>query len=57
MKLERKEILKALETISVAGEGKNMVESGAVQNVLTFGDEVVVDLLLATPAFHIKQRS
>ena len=57
MKLDRKEILKALETISVAGEGKNMVESGAIQNVLTFGDEVVVDLLLATPALHIKKRA
>ena len=57
MKLDRKEILKALETISVAGEGKNMVESGAVQNVLTFGDEVVVDLLLSTPALHIKKRA
>jgi len=57
MKLDRKEILKALETISVAGEGKNMVESGAVQNVLTFGDEVVVELLLSTPALHIKKRA
>lgn len=57
MKLERKEILKALETISVAGEGKNMFESGAVQNVLTFGDEVIVDLVLATPALHIKKRA
>lgn len=57
MKLNRKEILKALETISVAGEGKNMVESGAVQNVLTFGDEVVVDLVLSTPALHIKKRA
>jgi ATP-binding protein involved in chromosome partitioning len=57
MKLDRKEILKALETISVAGEGKNMVESGAVQNVLTFGDEVVVEVLLTTPALHIKKRA
>ena len=57
MKLDRKEILKALETISVAGEGKNMVESGAVQNVITFGDEVVVDLTLSTPALHIKKRA
>lgn len=57
MKLDRKEILKALETITVAGEGKNMVESGAVQNVLTFGDEVVVDLVLTTPALHIKKRA
>jgi ATP-binding protein involved in chromosome partitioning len=57
MKLDRKEILKALETITIAGEGKNMVESGAVKNVLTFGDEVVVDLVLSTPAMHIKKRA
>lgn len=57
MKLDKKEILKALETISVSGEGKNMVESGVVQNIMTFGDEVVVDLLLTTPALHIKKRA
>ena len=57
MKLDRKEILKALETITIAGEGKNMVESGAVQNVITFGDEVVVDLQISTPAMHIKKRA
>lgn len=57
MKLNRKEILQALETITVAGEGNNMVESGAVQNVMTFGDEVVVDLVLSTPALHIKKRA
>ena len=57
MKLDRKDILKALETISIAGEGKNMVESGAVTNVVTFGDEVVVDLVLSTPAMHIKKRA
>ena len=57
MKLDRKEILKALETITIAGEGKNMVESGAVKNVITFGDEVVVDLVLSTPAMHIKKRA
>lgn len=58
MKLDRKDILKALETITIAGEGKNMVESGAVQNVVTFGnEEVVVDLLLHTPAMHIKKRA
>ena len=57
MKLDRKEILKALETITVAGEGKNMVESGAVKNVLIFGNEVTVDLIIATPAMHIKKRA
>jgi ATP-binding protein involved in chromosome partitioning len=57
MKLDRKDILKALETITIAGEGKNMVESGAIANVITFGDEVVVDLILHTPAMHIKKRA
>lgn len=57
MKLQKNEILKALETISVSGEGQNMVESGVVKNVLTFGDEVIVDLQLTTPALHIKKRA
>ncbi|MCL6462603.1 MAG: Mrp/NBP35 family ATP-binding protein [Flavobacterium micromati] len=57
MKLDRKDILKALETITIAGEGKNMVESGAVKNVLIFGNEVTVDLVIATPAMHIKKRA
>ncbi len=57
MKLDRKEILAALETITLAGEGKNMVESGAVKNVLTFGNEVIVDLIISTPAMHIKKRA
>ncbi len=57
MKLEKSEILKALESITVAGEGKNMVESGAVKNIITFGDEIVVDLVLSTPALHIRKRA
>jgi ATP-binding protein involved in chromosome partitioning len=57
MKLDRKEILKALETLTIAGEGKNMVESGAITNLITFGDEVIVDLVLSTPAMHIKKRA
>ncbi|WP_339703123.1 Mrp/NBP35 family ATP-binding protein [uncultured Marixanthomonas sp.] len=57
MKLNKTDILKALETITVAGEGKNMVESGAVKNVVTFADEVIVDVTLSTPALHIKKRA
>ncbi|MFC5048069.1 P-loop NTPase [Aquimarina hainanensis] len=57
MKLEKAAILKALESITVAGEGKNMVESGVVKNVITFGDEVIVDITLSTPALHIKKRA
>lgn len=57
MNFKKEDIYKALETISVAGEGKNMVESGAVKNVITFAEEVIVDMVIATPALHIKKRA
>jgi ATP-binding protein involved in chromosome partitioning len=57
VQLKKQDIYKALETITVAGEGQNMVDSGAVQNVVTFADEVIVDLKLSTPALHIKKRA
>lgn len=57
MSISKQDIFKALETITVSGEGKNMVDSGAVQNVMTFADEVIVDLKLSTPALHIKKRA
>ncbi len=56
MKFNKKDILAALETISLPGEGKNMVESGAVTNVVTFAEEIIVDVKIATPAMHIKKR-
>lgn len=57
MKFNKQDIFKALESISLPGEGKNMVESGAVMNVVTFADEVIVDLKMTTPALHIKKRA
>lgn len=56
MKIDRKDVLKALEQITVPGEGVNMVESGAVQNVLTFGDEVVVEISIANPAMQARKK-
>ncbi len=57
MKLEKKDIYKALETISVPGEGQNMVESGAVKNVVVFGDEVVVDITIDNPSLQAKKKT
>lgn len=57
MKLDKKEILKALETITVPGEGKNMVESGAVTNIMTFGDEVVVDVTIKNPSLQARKKT
>ncbi|WP_452597725.1 Mrp/NBP35 family ATP-binding protein [Pontimicrobium sp. MEBiC01747] len=57
MKLNKEDILKALETITVPGEGQNMVESGAVKNVVTFADEVIVDVTITNPALQARKKT
>ena len=57
MKLNKQDILKALETISAPGEGQNMVESGAVKNVVTFADEVIVDITITNPSLQAKKKT
>ncbi|RED44762.1 Mrp/NBP35 family ATP-binding protein [Seonamhaeicola aphaedonensis] len=57
MKLNKQDVLKALENITVPGEGQNMVESGAVKNVVTFGDEVIVDITINNPSLQAKKRT
>ncbi|WP_297705621.1 Mrp/NBP35 family ATP-binding protein [uncultured Eudoraea sp.] len=57
MKLDKKEILKALETITVPGEGMNMVEGGAVNNIQVFGDEVIVDITINNPSLQARKKT
>ncbi|SFN41779.1 ATP-binding protein involved in chromosome partitioning [Bizionia echini] len=57
MKLEKQDILKALESITVPGEGQNMVVSGAIKNVMTFGDEVIVDITITNPSLQAKKKT
>ncbi|MFD2586457.1 P-loop NTPase [Croceitalea marina] len=57
MKIDKKEVLKALENITVPGEGENMIESGAVTNVQVFGDEVEVDLTIKNPSLQARKKT
>lgn len=57
MKLNKQDIYKALETISAPGEGQNMVESGAVKNIVTFADEVIVDITINNPSLQAKKKT
>ena len=57
MKLAKADILKALENITVPGEGQNMVESGAVKNIQVFGDEVVVDITINNPSLQARKKT
>ncbi|KAG1651628.1 Iron-sulfur cluster carrier protein [Nymphon striatum] len=57
MKIEKQAVLKALENISVPGEGQNMVESGAVKNIQIFGDEVEVDITINNPSLQARKKT
>lgn len=57
MKLNKQEITKALQTITAPGEGQNLIESGAVTNVVTFGDEVIVDVTIKNPSLQAKKKT
>lgn len=57
MKIDKKAVLKALEQITVPGEGQNMVESGAVKNIQVFGDEVEVDVTIKNPSLQARKKT
>jgi ATP-binding protein involved in chromosome partitioning len=57
VKLNKQDILNALKTITAPGEGENMVDSGAVTNVMTFADEVIVDITIKNPSLQAKKKT
>lgn len=57
MKISKEDVLKALQTITAPGEGQNMVESGAVKNIVTFGEEVIVDITIKNPSLQAKKKA
>ncbi|SDB64614.1 ATP-binding protein involved in chromosome partitioning [Flavobacteriaceae bacterium MAR_2010_188] len=57
MKLKKQDILDALKHITAPGEGENMVDSGAVKNVMTFADEVIVDITITNPSLQAKKKT
>lgn len=57
MTLDKKVVLKALENITVPGEGQNMVESGAVKNIQIFGDEVEIDITISNPSLQARKKT
>lgn len=56
MKIEKKDIQAALSTITVPGEGANMIASGAVRNIMTFADEIVIDIVITNPAMQARKK-
>ena len=57
MKLRKEDIQNALKKITVPGEGQNMIESKAVTNIVTFGDEVVIDITINNPSLQARKKA
>ncbi|PIE48587.1 MAG: chromosome partitioning protein [Flavobacteriales bacterium] len=57
MKLEKKAIYAALDSITAPGEGKSLIESGAVKNIVIFGTEVVVDVVINNPSLQARKKT
>lgn len=57
MTYKKTDIEKALATISAPGEGKNLIESGAVKNIVTFDKEIIVDVTISNPSLQAKKKT
>ncbi len=57
MSFKKQDIYGALEKISAPGEGKNLVESNSVTNVVVFGKEVIVDVTIGNPTLQAKKKT
>ena len=56
MSFKKQDIYKALETITAPGEGKSLVENENITNVVTFGNEVIVDVTISNPTLQAKKK-
>ena len=57
MKFNKKDIELALKTITLPGEGQNMIDSQAIKNIIVFADEVIVDVTISNPSLQAKKRT
>ncbi|WP_298364052.1 Mrp/NBP35 family ATP-binding protein [uncultured Lutibacter sp.] len=56
MTFNKQDILKALETITAPGEGKSLVESEAIKNIVIFDKEVIVEVTIGNPTLQAKKK-
>ena len=56
MDITKKAVQQALTTITLPGDGKHLMESGAVKNILVFGEEVVIDLTVQNPSLQARKK-
>ncbi|MDV7186785.1 Mrp/NBP35 family ATP-binding protein [Lutibacter sp. TH_r2] len=56
MSFTKQDIINALETITAPGEGKSLIESQAIKNVVIFDKEIVLDVKINNPSLQAKKK-
>lgn len=56
MKFTKKDISEALKTITVPGDGNNMIDGNTVKNIVVFGDEAIIDITTSNPTLQARKR-
>ena len=56
MKFTKKEVEQALKTITAPGAVENLLESGAISNLMIFGDQIDLDVRLQNPTLQARKK-
>lgn len=56
MKITKEAVIESLKTISLPGEGGNLVDQGVVSNIMIFGDQIDIDLQLQNPSLQARKK-
>jgi len=56
MSFTKQDIYTALESITAPGEGKSLIENKNINNVVAFGNEVIIDVTISNPSFQAKKK-
>ena len=57
MKITKEAVLETLKTLTLPGEGQNMVDAGAVGNIMIFGDQVDIELQMSNPTLQARKKA
>ena len=56
MNISKKNVIETLKTICLSGESENIVDKGAVSNLMIFGDQIDIDLKLNNPSLQARKK-
>ena len=56
MKITKEAVFNALKKISLPGEGGNIIDKGAVSNIMIFGDQIDIDIQLENPSLQARKK-